>query len=132
MSLYHVVYASEPTGFDDEIRKSILDDSRRCNARDGLTGALVCRDDLFMQWLEGPEAAVRLAFDRIQKDSRHRDIRAFLIGSIAERLFPTWAMRDDPARSWMWSQRDIADGALDTAEEIDLMAIFTRIAAEPN
>ena len=36
----------------------ILSSARRNNPRDGITGALICRDDLFLQLLEGPEAAV--------------------------------------------------------------------------
>ncbi len=130
MSLYRVVYASKPADFNDKVRNGILDDSRRWNTQEGLTGILMCRDDLFMQWLEGPEAAVRAAFVRIQKDRRHYDIRPLLLGTLGNRLFPAWAMRYDPVPSWMWSPRDIADGAIERTDEIDIMAIFSRIAAE--
>lgn len=130
MRLYRVVYASKPSDFDDEIRNGILENSRRWNIRENLTGALICRDDLFMQWLEGPEPAVRAAFVRIQQDQRHYDIRPLLLGPLGARLFPAWAMRDDPVPSWMWSQRDIADGAIDKADEIDVTTIFSRIATE--
>ncbi len=36
----------------------ILFDAGRCTVRDGITGALICRDDLFLQLPERPEAAV--------------------------------------------------------------------------
>jgi hypothetical protein len=59
--LLQLVYASRPFGFDAGTLTAILFDARRCNTRDGITGALICRDDLFLQLLEGPEAAVEAA-----------------------------------------------------------------------
>ena len=130
MALYRVVYASQPFGFDDAMLNGILADARRCNARDGITGALICRADLYLQWLEGPEPAVRGAFARIARDDRHLDVRCLLAGPVDQRLFPAWAMRDDPARSWMWSPAEVADGAVERAGEDDVVTVFSRIAAE--
>ncbi len=131
MALYRVVYASQPFGFDDGMLNGILADARRCNARDDITGALICRADLYLQWLEGPEAAVRGAFARIARDARHLDVRCLLSGPVEDRLFPAWAMRDDPARSWVWSAEAVADGAVERATEAEVIAVFTRIASEP-
>ena len=130
MALYRVVYASQPFGFDDAMLNGILADARRCNARDGITGALICRADLYLQWLEGPEPAVRGAFARIARDDRHLDVRCLLAGPVDQRLCPAWAMRDDPARSWMWSPAEVADGAVERAGEDDVVTVFSRIAAE--
>ena len=52
----------------------------------------------FLQWIEGPEAAVRDLFERIQKDDRHVDVEVLGSGPVTElagvrRLFPTWGMR---------------------------------------
>ena len=47
------------------------------------------------------------------------------------RLFPNWAMRDDPARSWMWTKRELSDGALSRAAPEDILKIFERLATEP-
>jgi hypothetical protein len=90
----------------------ILADARRCNERDDVTGALICRADLYLQLLEGPEAAVRGAFARIVGDDRHLEPVCLVSAPVERRLFPGWAMRDDPARSWMWTQEEVAAGAV--------------------
>ena len=57
------------------------------------------RVDRFLQWLEGPEPAVRALYDRILQDPRHHSCERLAEGPLAEltgrdeRLFPTWSMR---------------------------------------
>lgn len=130
MTLVQLVYASQPFGYDDAMLAGILLDARRCNARDDITGALICRADLYLQLLEGPAAAVEAAYARIARDPRHLDITRLHATAVTERLFPGWAMRDDPARSWMWSQAEVADGAVARANLDDLLAVFARVATE--
>jgi hypothetical protein len=108
----------------------ILIDARRCNQRDDITGALVCRADLYLQYLEGPEPAVAAAFTRIAGDDRHLEVTRLVWAPITARLFPTWAMLDDPARSWMWTQEEVADGAVTRASAAEIVAVFARIAEE--
>jgi len=129
MALYRVVYASFPFGYDQAMLNGILADARRCNTRDDITGALICRWDLYLQWLEGPEPAVRGAYARITRDTRHLDVRCLLSGPVEARLFPDWAMRHDPQRSWMWSAQEVADGALERADADTLETMFARLAA---
>ena len=65
--LYQIIYRSRPFGFDETSLAGILLDARRCNTRDAISGALVCRHDIFLQLLEGPEAVVRMVcFSRRQ------------------------------------------------------------------
>ena len=45
MSLTQLVYASHPFGFDEAMLNGIILDARRCNERDGITGALIARGD---------------------------------------------------------------------------------------
>ena len=130
MDLIRVVYASEPFGFDEAMLAGILVDARRCNARDAITGALICRGDLYLQWLEGPAAEVEACFNRIAGDSRHQNVRRLMHGPAPGRLFEGWAMRDDPARSWLWSERQVAEGALDRAGESEIVAVFERVKAD--
>jgi hypothetical protein len=130
MGLVRVVYASQPFGFDQAMLNGILADARRCNARDGVTGALICRADLYLQWLEGPTAAVEACFARIAADPRHVDVRRLLHGEVEARLFDGWAMRDDPARSWLWDVAAVEGGALERASEADLNAVFARVQTE--
>jgi hypothetical protein len=128
--LIQLIYSSRPFGFDDAILNGILATARRCNARDAITGALVCRSDLYLQLLEGPRATVEAAFTRIARDDRHLEVRRLVFTPVVERLFPTWAMRDDPARSWMWTRDEIADGAVERASRDALLAVFSRLSAE--
>ena len=68
------IYASRPFGFDDRALTGILASARRNNARDGITGALICREDLFLQLLEGPRTVVEALYQRIRRDDRRSDI----------------------------------------------------------
>lgn len=133
MALIQLTYASQPFGFNGPSLAGILLDARRCNTRDGITGALICRDDLFLQMLEGPEDKVEATLQRITKDDRHLEVRPMSRRMIPDhgRLFPNWAMRDDPAQSWVWTRADIDNGALDSASEADVIAIFERLAGNP-
>lgn len=131
MSLFQVVYASRPFGFDQGMLNGILADARRCNARDGITGSLICRDDLYLQLLEGPVDVVTAAFERIARDHRHLEVRRLVAGPTDIRIFPDWGMRHDPARSWMWTPADVADGVPERAGRDEVLAVFQRIAAEP-
>lgn len=131
MSLVQLIYASTPFGFDNPTLNSILSKARRNNARDGITGALICRADLYLQLLEGPRAAVTARFHKIMADDRHLNVVLISSSDIETRLFPEWHMRDDPARSWMWTQDEIADGIIDKVTQEDVRAVFARLAQEP-
>ena len=131
MSLIQLIYASRPFGFDDLALTGILATARRNNIRDGITGALICREDLFMQMLEGTGDVVNAAFDRIKRDDRHTDISEVSTAEIETRMFPQWAMRHDPAASWMWSRDEVSAGAVEHATPSDIHAIFARLATEP-
>jgi hypothetical protein len=131
MSLFQVVYASRPFGYDQGLLNGILADARRCNERDGITGSLICRDDLYLQLLEGPADLVTAAYARIAGDDRHLEVRRLVAGPTEARIFPQWAMRHDPARSWMWSPAEVVAGAPERASREDVLAVFQRIAAEP-
>ena len=70
--------------------------ARRNNPRDAITGVLICRNDLYLQLLEGPQAAVEARYSSIARDDRHLEVVKRLSRPVTERLFPNWAMRDDP------------------------------------
>ena len=131
MSLLQLIYASRPFGFDGVMLTAILFDARRCNTRDDITGALICRDDLFLQLLEGPEAAVEAAYTRIRRDDRHIEVRELLRREIADdaRMFGQWAMKDDPATSLIWSREEVAAGVPEQATEAEMLAVFSQLKA---
>jgi hypothetical protein len=130
MGLYRLIYASQPFGFDDAMLNGILVGARRANLRDGITGALICRADIYVQLLEGPKEAVTAAFARIARDDRHTAIVELVAEETGARLFGKWAMLDDPARSWMWDQDSVAKGAVEAAPRAEIVAVFERLAAE--
>jgi hypothetical protein len=107
----------------------ILSAARRNNPRLGITGALVCRHDLYLQLIEGPGEAIDALYARIEADDRHFYVRLLLSEAMGERLFPNWAMLDDTAPSQFWSAQDVAEGALEAASSDALRAPFVRLAA---
>lgn len=131
MSITQIIYSSRPFGFDISVLNSILAVSRRLNARDDITGTLICRADMYLQLIEGPEAAIQATYKRITADDRHLDINLLVSRGVTDRMFPEWAMRDDPARSWMWTQAEVSAGAISAANPPEILAIFERLAREP-
>ena len=127
MNYLRMIYASHPFGFDAAMLNGILVDSRRCNERDDITGALISRSDLFLQLLEGPKDKVLAAYDRIRRDDRHVEVRELVRKEDFTRMFPGWAMYDDPAKSWLWSPDAVAAGAVEKATEAEVEAVFTRV-----
>jgi hypothetical protein len=77
--------------------------ARRCNVRDDVTGALICRSDIYLQWLEGPEEQVKNTLERISRDDRHDEMKVQVSGGVSERMFGDWEMLHDPAVSWIWT-----------------------------
>jgi Sensors of blue-light using FAD len=132
MNLIQLIYASRPFGFDNATLNAILIEARRSNPRHEITGALICRADIYLQLLEGPETAVDSTFARIARDDRHLEVKVLYRMPAENRLFPEWAMRDDPARSWMWTKREVIDGALLRASPEDILKVFERLVAEPD
>ncbi len=125
--LTQLVYASQPFGYDGGLLSGILLDARRCNARDGITGALVCRQDIYLQLLEGPDAPVKAAYARIARDDRHVGIEELLSRQVTDRMFGKWAMMHDPETTWIWTEAQIADGCLDRATDDEIIAMFEQL-----
>lgn len=131
MPVTQLIYASRPFGFDDLVLMSVLASARRHNVREDITGALICREDLYLQLLEGPQDGVRAIYERIAKDNRHTDVRTLWSGETAARLFPEWAMRHDPAQSWMWTREEVSAGAAENATAEEARGVFARLATLP-
>ena len=125
-----LIYMSEPFGYDDNILTSILATARRRNARDAITGALICRHDIYLQLIEGDAAAIDALFARILVDDRHLAVTLLNRAEVSERLFPQWAMLHDPAHTWIWSADEVAGGAVRKATPEALQRVFVRAAAE--
>lgn len=88
-----ILYRSEAlTVADGEADAQIVSAAQERNMVLNVTGFLHREDNVFYQWLEGPENAVRQIFVSILNDSRHRDIRKLCDIAITHRSFPRWSM----------------------------------------
>ena len=124
-----LIYRSRPFGFDNATLAGILMTARRNNRLNNITGALICRRDMYLQLLEGPDEAVDAAFDRIQIDDRHIEVRLETATSVDERMFPEWSMLDDTEPSMTFSKAEVEKGAMERATPETLRDMFRRIAA---
>lgn len=123
-----IIYSSRPFGYDQAILNGVLVDAWRCNERDDVTGALVCRQDVYLQLLEGPAKAVQATFDRIRRDDRHLEVTLHVSNTVPSRMFGAWAMLHDPAKSWLWSVEEVSDGILGRASGAEFTQVFERLA----
>lgn len=91
--LFALTYLSRATrDLLPEELDSILLQARLFNASEQVTGVLLYGDDRFFQLLEGSEASVRKAFDRVCRAQAHEGIRVLSEGPIEERFFDSWHM----------------------------------------
>jgi hypothetical protein len=95
-NLYRLAYCSRntfpvETDIAAELR-AILEVSRRNNARNGLTGALLFSRGSFGQILEGEYCAVERTFEHIQNDERHGDVVVLTFEPVTARGFGPWSM----------------------------------------
>ena len=72
--------------------EAIVAAALRNNARLGLTSFLHHEPHLFVQYVEGPAAAVHDAWQRIRADSRHDDAQLIGGGPLLRRFFAGWRM----------------------------------------
>ncbi len=124
MTLKQIIYASQPFGYDGALLSSILIDARRCNKRDGITGALVCRHDIYLQLLEGPADKVDAAYARIVRDDRHVNPIQLVSRDTPERMFGGWDMLHDAAKTWLWTEQEIADDVPSRTPATEILALF--------
>ncbi len=92
--LERLLYASIATGRTDSLLNmaTILAESDRNNARDGLTGALAAHDGQYLQVVEGQPEVLDSLLRRLESDPRHKDIRLIDRIPIAHRRFEGWTM----------------------------------------
>ncbi len=91
--LVRLLYASRPAAPPtDSVIDAILQQSRKNNPRQGITGMLCFSDQLFVQVLEGGRDEVCELYNTIVRDARHTGVRILLYDEIAERRFGSWTM----------------------------------------
>lgn len=91
--LVRCLYASRPAqAMNGPFLDEILEQCRRNNPRQGVTGLLCVADDLFIQVLEGGRDEVCEIFNAIVRDDRHLHVRLLAYEEISERRFGNWSM----------------------------------------
>lgn len=126
--MQQLIYRSRPFGFDRAILAGILMQARRNNPANDITGALICRQDMYIQLIEGPDTAIEALFADIRDDDRHTEVELAVSAEVGERIFPEWAMLDDTMPSMTFSQPEVEAGAIERASRNELRAIFQQIA----
>lgn len=110
MPIRAIAYASEAVSDLPEDRLvALVEDAARFNRDAGLTGILLFDGGRFLQYVEGPEDALNIAYGRILAASSHREIVELARGRVGRRMFPYWSMRLLPAGSRELSQAAYAD-----------------------
>ena len=130
MKLIQLVYCSQPFGYSLEILSAILIASRANNRKRDITCALICRSDIFLQLLEGPEQQVKSTYAAIQNDDRHINIYHLLDQNVDKRLFPAWSMKDDPVKTWMWSREEVSNGIIKSLSKAEIEEVFVKLSKE--
>ena len=91
--MYQLIYQSvRSPGLDSDALRQLARDCSPLNRRHGITGVLLCQDDLILQVLEGPEDAVRETYHRITEDPRHQGCVVLFARRTGRRSFEDWRM----------------------------------------
>ena len=71
---------------------NMLSEARAKNAILGITGHLLYTEEVFVQCIEGPPAAIESLWKSLLRDNRHHDIELLARGPLAQRRFSDWSM----------------------------------------
>ena len=109
---YRLIYKSKasPDVTDADFR-TIAMFSSIWNKRQNISGLLLHYNGQIMQVLEGPEAAVKELYTKIERDKRHYDVTVEMSRSCNTPIFQEWSMGYRP---------------LDSAEQMDAFFELTR------
>lgn len=129
--MLQIVYASRPLDFSAPSLLNILLTARQFNTANNVTGALIYRDDLFLQMLEGDSVILRMIMKRIMKDDRHEEINLLMDRSVPSRTFTSWNMYENGLDPTRWSRAAVRDKLFQEMPQDEVLALFTRISRKP-
>jgi len=129
--MLQIVYASRPLDFSAPSLLNLLLTARQFNTSNNITGALLYRDDIFMQMLEGDSAVIRNLMKRISKDERHTIVVPLVDRSVASRAFSRWEMYSDPFDDDLFSRAAVRDRKYLEMPTAEILALFTRLSHKP-
>lgn len=89
---HYFYFSSAKKLMDQPDLEFLLSQARRNNAAEDLTGLLLYNDGCFVQYFEGPPAAVTGLIARLQRDQRHHHMIRMTEGPVEDRSFADWSM----------------------------------------
>ena len=91
--LERLVYRSQSTHKLGSLHLfNLLNLCREKNKRLGITGHLLYTEEVFVQCIEGPPAAIESLWQSLLRDERHYNIELLSRGPLSERRFAQWSM----------------------------------------
>lgn len=92
-NLHQVIYISMATKMmNEQDMHYLLQQATTNNNKTGITGILLYKSGLFLQYLEGTKNAVQNLYTKIKNDRRHTSLIKIHDKDISERVFKNWAM----------------------------------------
>lgn len=90
--IFQLIYFSDrPAESTLSVVELICEAAYKRNRVDGVTGLLVYNESMFLQFIEGPNAAVTGCYARIEKDTRHQAPVVIWENFSETRIFPDGA-----------------------------------------
>lgn len=91
-----LVYASTSTSKPADIRadlSNIISSAQRFNAQHHICGVLYYGNGFYFQCVEGSRADVANLYERLLKDSRHKDVNLLKLEDIPAPCFDSWQLK---------------------------------------
>lgn len=85
--------AGDKLGLSNGKLDQIVDNAARFNRNAGVTGVLLFDGERFLQYLEGPEDGLSVAYSRVLGASSHNGIVELQRGRVGQRRLPFWPMK---------------------------------------
>lgn len=95
--MIHIVYMSRAVRpLSDQDLQVLLEQCRRDNHRNGVTGVLFYSHGNIAQLIEGKAEVLEPLFEIISRDGRHSNVVKLVSKPISVRSFPDWSMAFHP------------------------------------
>ncbi len=129
MPLQALVYCSKAIpGLTFDQIDDLAKDAAAHNAIAGVTGVLLTDGKRFLQYLEGPEEGLALAYSRIINATSHQGVVELGRSEGGGRRFPFWSMRWLPVETEDLRIAEVSDWrGLGSRDEVDIDQVPTGI-----
>lgn len=94
MPLRAIGYVSQATQpWDRSSVEAMVSAAAAFNLQAGVTGVLFFDGIRYLQYIEGPEDGLEIAYSRVRASGLHSDVMELARGHVGRRLMPYWSMR---------------------------------------